>query len=227
MWVVIAEGSIVEPRFVVCVLPLKAQRLVDLVDAIEINLAPRSVVGLPDNLACGIRNFFGRSRHVRMKIIDLWAIQVIPYGVDTGEGSVAVLFVAVEARRRLLLGLMLSLAEQAQPLPQEVRIFCVGGGRLWVMACDRFTNTAAQWVVVISAVTDLLMLTIHLCANQAIIAVILKVLLFIRRGALDRIAPRIIAVAVAVDLALAVVVSTTLSINMVSLFYSRYHFSKA
>ena len=97
MWVVVAEGSVIKPRFVVCVLPLKAQRLVDLVNAIEINLAPRFVVGLPDDLACGIRNLFGRSRHVRMKIIDLWAIQVIPYGVDTDKGSVAVLFVAVKS----------------------------------------------------------------------------------------------------------------------------------
>ena len=48
-----------------------------------------------------------------MEIIDLLAIQIIPGGVDTGEGSVTALFVAVEPRERRLLGLMLSVTEQA------------------------------------------------------------------------------------------------------------------
>ena len=86
MRVVVAEGGVVKPCFIIRILPLKAQRLVDLVNAVKVDLSPRFIVGLPDNLACAVRHLFRGTQRIGMKIIDLRAIQVIPGGVDAGEG---------------------------------------------------------------------------------------------------------------------------------------------
>ena len=205
MRVVVAEGGVVKPRFIIRVLPLKAQRLVDLVNTVKVYLSPRFVISLPDNLACAVRHLFRRTQRVGMKIIDLRAIQIIPGGIDASEGSVTALFVAVEPRERRLLGLMLSVAEQAQSLPQEASTVDVRRGCERVMLSDHLTDTAAQRVVVVMGITDLLVVAIHLCANQAIVTVILKVLHFILRGELERIAPRIIGITVAFYVALAII----------------------
>ena len=77
-----------------------------------------------------------------MKIIDLRAIQIIPGGIDASEGSVTALFVAVEPRERRLLGLMLSVAEQAQSLPQEVRMCCGGRCRMWIVVITGIAATS-------------------------------------------------------------------------------------
>ena len=74
MRVVVAEGSVVKPRFIIRVLPLKAQRLVDLVNTVKVYLSPRFVVGLPDDLACAVRYLFRGTQRIGMKIIGLWAI---------------------------------------------------------------------------------------------------------------------------------------------------------
>jgi hypothetical protein len=152
----------VQARFVVEILTLKPQLLLNLIYGKRFNFTPRLVCRLPNDLAVDIRHLQRRADLIGVEVVKLSLILTFTL-VDSGKWRIPARLVDIEAAlpRRFL-------AQHPQALPEELLVLGLPSN------FGRLANPAAQAVIPIRANAMRLAVDHRFRTNKTVFAVVGK-----------------------------------------------------